>query len=98
MQSDSCCLERIEARWRHKIALREARMARALEGWGGPVARLDFDEINADWEGAIARCYAALGLDLTAHALLAMQRVMAASEGGHHHAHAAQLARFAEST
>jgi hypothetical protein len=95
MQSDACSLAAIEARWRHKIGLREARMAAALDGWQGPVARLDFDEINADWEGAIARCYAALGLDLTAEALLAMQRVMAASAGGHHHAHREQLARFA---
>ncbi len=95
MQSDACDLARIEARWEHKIALREARMAMALDGWQGPVARLDFDEINADWEGAIARCYAALGLDLTGEALLAMRRVMAASEAGHHHAHREQLARFA---
>merc|ERR1712039_935175 len=94
MQSDTCSIEAIEARWQHKIALRENRMALALEGWTGPVARLDFDEINADWEGAIARCYGALGLDLTGDALLAMRRVMAASEDGHHHAHAAQLARF----
>lgn len=95
IQSDSCDLARIEARWEHKIALREARMAVALNGWQGPVARLDFDEINADWEGAIARCYAALDLDLTGDALLAMRRVMAASEAGHHHAHREQLARFA---
>lgn len=94
MQSDTCCVEAIEARWQHKIALRENRMALALDGWTGPVARLDFDEINADWEGAIARCYDALGLDLTGDALLAMRRVMAASEDGHHRAHAAQLARF----
>jgi len=96
MQSDACCLEAIEAQWRHKIALREARMALALDGWRGPVAKLDFDEINAGWESAMARCYAALGLDLTADALLTMRRVMAASEDGHHHAHAEQLARFAE--
>lgn len=95
MQSDTCDLARIETRWEHKIALREARMAMALEGWHGPVARLDFDEINADWEGAIARCYAALDLELTGEALLAMRRVMAASEAGHHHAHREQLARFA---
>jgi hypothetical protein len=95
IQSDACDLARIEARWQHKIGLREARMAAALNGWRGPVARLDFDEINADWKGAIARCYAALGLDLTADALLAMQGVMAASDSGHHHAHREQLARFA---
>ena len=95
MQSDTCCLDAIETLWRHKIALREARMAAAISGWQGPVARLHFDDLGADWEGAIARCYAALNLDLTGEALLAMRRVMAASEAGHHHAHREQLARFA---
>ncbi|MFN7157369.1 MAG: sulfotransferase family protein [Erythrobacter cryptus] len=95
LQSDSCDLAKIEARWRHKIALREARMAAALAGWQGPVARLAFDALEADWEGAIRRCYADLGLALTPEALAAMRKVMAASADGHHHAHAAQLARFA---
>lgn len=96
VQSDACDLAAIEARWRHKVALREDRMARALEGWQGPVARLAFDEINADWEAAIARCYADLGLELTRPALAAMRRMMAASADGRHHGHAEQLARFAE--
>lgn len=96
VQSDTCDLTAIEARWQHKIALREERMAAALAGWQGPVARLTFDELNSDWEGAMARCYAALGLTLTPAALAAMRRTMAASETGHHHAHAEQLARFAE--
>ena len=96
MQSDTCDLAAIEARWRHKIALRESRMAEALAGWQGPVAQLDFDELGADWEGAIRRCYAALGMALTPQALAAMRRQMAASATGHHHAHAEQLARFAE--
>jgi hypothetical protein len=95
MQSDTCCLAAIEARWQHKIALRETRMAAALAGWHGPVARLDFDELGSNWEGAIARCYADLGLILTPAALAAMRKQMAASETGHHHAHSAQLARFA---
>lgn len=94
MQSDSCCLAAIEARWRHKIALREARMADALVGWHGPQARACFDALNADWEAAIAQIYAALGLALTPEALAEMRRVIAGSEGGHHHAHAEQLARF----
>ena len=94
MQSDSCCLDAIKARWRHKIALREARMAAALAGWQGPVAHAEFDALNADWEAAIARVYADLGLALTPEALAAMRRVMAASERGHHHAHAHQLAAF----
>lgn len=96
VQSDACDLDAIEARWRHKIALRDERVAAALAGWQGPVARLSFDELGADWQGAMTRCYAALGLTLGETALAAMRRVMAASEGGHHHAHAAQLARFAE--
>ncbi len=96
VQSDTCDMAAIEARWRHKIALREERIAEALAGWQGPVARLHFDEINADWEGAIRRCYADLGLALIPAALVAMRAVMAASEGGHHHAHREQLARFAK--
>lgn len=97
MQSDSCRLEDIEALWRHKIALREARMAEALAGWEGPVARLTFDALNQDWQSAITRAYAELGLALAPEALAAMRRVMAASEAGHHHAHREQLARFAHS-
>lgn len=97
MQSDSCCLEAIAARWQHKIALREARMAEVLSGWERPVARLTFDALNTDWEAAIARAYADLGLNLSPGALAAMRRVMAQSEGGHHHAHAEQLARFSSS-
>jgi hypothetical protein len=96
VQSDACDLAAIEARWRHKIALRDARIAAALAGWQGPVAHASFEELNADWEGAMARAYAALGLTLTPQALAAMRRTMAASEGGHHHAHREQLARFAK--
>ncbi|MCX9146298.1 sulfotransferase family protein [Erythrobacter sp. WG] len=95
IQSDSCCLDAIAARWRHKIALRDGRMAEVLADWHGPVARARFDALNDDWESAIARVYAELGLPLTPEALAAMRKVMAASEGGHHHAHAEQLARFA---
>lgn len=95
IQSDTCCLDAITTRWRHKIALREDRMAAALENWQGPVARLGFDALGADWEAAILRCYADLGLVLTPAALSAMRRMMAESEGGKHHAHREQLARFA---
>jgi hypothetical protein len=96
VQSDSCDMAAITARWQHKIALREERMAAVLAGWQGPVARLTFEDINADWQGAVAKCYAALGLDLAPEALAAMRQMMAASDNGHHHAHAQQLARFAE--
>jgi hypothetical protein len=95
VQSDTCDLAAIEARWRHKIALREARMAEALDGWHGPVAHACFDALNADWEAAIARIFADLGLALTPAARAAMRKVMAASKDGHHRQHAEQLARFA---
>ena len=95
IQSDSCDLAAIEALWRHKITLREERIAAALREWQGPVARLSFDELNADWEGAMRACYRQLGLVLTPEALRAMRKVMAASESGDHHAHREQLARFA---
>lgn len=96
IQSDSCDLARIEALWRHKIELREARMAEALAGWRGPIARLGFDALSADWEAEMRRTYAELGLDLTPPALAAMRAEMASSERGAHRAHSDQLARFAE--
>jgi hypothetical protein len=95
MQSDTCCLDAITARWQHKIALREERMAAALAGWQGLQARACFDALNADWEAAISRIYADLGLTLTPEARAAMHKVMAASDTGHHRQHAEQLARFA---
>lgn len=98
VQSDACDLAAIAARWQHKITLREARMAQALSGWQGPVARLDFEDLGVDWEGAVRGCYADLGLTLTPAALAAMRKVMAASQSGQHRAHSEQLARFAEAS
>lgn len=94
IQSDSADLEWIETEWRRKIALREKRMAAALANWSGPVARLDFDELNADWESAIAKAYAALDLILTPDARTAMHRAMQASARTDHARHAKQLERF----
>lgn len=95
IQSDRCDITRIESHWKHKIALRESRIEASLADWAGPLARLEFDALNADWEREIARAYANLGLDLSQAALAAMRAIMADSEAGHHHAHSEQLARFA---
>ena len=95
IQSDNCDLEQIEKLWRHKIALRETRVEAALRDWSGPIARLHFDALNADWEREITRAYAELGLALTEDALTAMRSLMAGSEKGHHLAHAEQLKVFA---
>ncbi|WP_298334311.1 sulfotransferase [uncultured Erythrobacter sp.] len=96
IQSDHCDLAQIEALWEHKITMREERMADALEGWTGPIAKLHFDELNDDWESAMRRCYEALGLELNGQALTAMRAQMAESAKGTHVAHSEQLKRFAE--
>jgi len=94
VQSDTCDIAAIEARWRHKIALREARMTAALADWQGPVARLDFEAIGADWVREIKRTYSELSLPLSAQALGAMGKAMADSATGRHTAHSQQLANL----
>lgn len=93
-QSDQLSLADIEAEWRRKIALREARVEAALAQWAGPVACVDFAALSADWRGEISRTYAALGLALTPQALSAMEAEQARSARDAHHAHARDLARF----
>ena len=94
VQSDSCDLTQIEALWSHKIELREARVEAALKDWSGPITRLSFDALNADWEREMTRCYGELGLDLSPQALAAMRKQMVASASGRHHDHSQQLERF----
>lgn len=96
IQSDSCDLARIEALWRHKLSLREERMARVLADWRGPIVRLHFDALTADWEAEMRRTYRELDLPLSAAAINAMRAAMAGQETGHHRAHAEQLERFAK--
>jgi len=73
IQSDAVELTWIEAEWRRKIALREARMAAALAGFAGPVAEIDYAALDADWEAEIARAYRELGLPFTGQARAAMR-------------------------
>lgn len=94
IQSDTVELDWIEDEWTRKIALREERAEAALAGFGGPLARVEFAEIGADWEGAIARVYEALGLALSDPARAAMRREMRRADTGHHHHHASDLRRF----
>lgn len=95
IQSDSCSLEAIEARWHHKITLREQRIAAALKDWNGPLVRLQFEALNADWESEVRRAYAELELTLTPAALALMRSQMTASQKGAHREHSAQLKQFA---
>lgn len=94
IQSDTCDMAQIERLWRHKIALRETRLAMALADWKGPIARLTFDRLNEDWEREVARTYSELKLELTPAALSAMRAQMAESETGQHRDHSDQLQRF----
>jgi len=94
VQSDTCDLAAIEAEWHRKIALREERRKHALANWSGPIAYLHFDDLNADWEGSIARAYTDLELDLSPAALSAMRAEAAQSAKGQHHSHSAQLDGF----
>lgn len=94
VQSDTCDLAAIDAEWHRKIALREERRETALKNWTGPITRLRFEELSADWEAAIGRAYHELGLELSPKALAAMREVAARSEKGAHTAHCAQLTAF----
>lgn len=96
IQTDSADLNEIEALWRHKIALRDERVASALANWNGPMTRLRFDELNSDWETAIERAYRDLGLTLTDTTRTNMRKTMAKGAVGAHTQHSAQLNRFAE--
>lgn len=86
-QSDNASLEEIECEWERKIALRDARMESALANFTGPLAEVDFDDLDRDWEGQVAEIYRALDLGLTVEARAAMHREQrrAASSGHKHH-------------
>ncbi|MEX0342383.1 MAG: sulfotransferase [Erythrobacter sp.] len=93
-QSDHSDLDRIEAEWRRKLTMRDARIDAALADFGGPVAFVDFDALGRDWEAEIARTYGALGLELSEDALTAMRREQQKAASGRHLDHRSQIADF----
>ena len=96
IQSDEADLDWIEAEVARKLALREARMDKALAHFSGPLAEVEFDALDADWEGAVARIDRALDLDLCEHARGAMQGEQARAATGAHRHHRAGYKAFAE--
>ena len=94
-QTDRASLGEIEAEWRRKLALREARLGQALVLFHGPLAEVAFAALNGDWRGEIARVYRALGLELSPAALAAMEREQAAAGGSAHRHHARTYRGFA---
>ena len=96
IQSDSADLDAIRAECARKMALREARMDEALAGLSEQChAQVAFGALNSDWEQAMTKLYADLGLTLSRDALAAMQRECIRSSSGAHHDHASALSRFA---
>jgi hypothetical protein len=93
-QTDHASVDAIETEWRRKLALREERVEAALADWHGPVARVDYAALNADWRVEIARTYAALGLALTHAALAAMEGEQTKASRDSHLGHGAQIRAF----
>lgn len=95
-QSNVRDIEVIRTEWRRKLALRERRMLEGLKDHEGPVAKVQYAAINADWRAAITSTYAALGIDLSRGAMAAMEREQAVAERSPHRDHAGTLDRFAQ--
>lgn len=97
-QSDHVDLAEIRREWRRKIALREARTEAALVDFDGPLARVDFEELNKDSEATVQRVYEGLGIALSpaAQGAMARERARAACDG--HRDHRAQIAGFGAKT
>ena len=95
IQSDAADLGWIEAECRRKLALRATRIDEALARFAGPVARVDFEELDRDWVGAAAGLYRALGLSFSGEALAAMRLEQGRAAHGPHRAHRASYRGFA---
>jgi hypothetical protein len=95
MQSDGADLAWIEAECRRKVALREQRVSQTLGDVKGPLAEVEFAELDRDWESAIAGIYRQLKLPLTPAALAAMHAEQGRAARSPHAAHAQVYRRFA---
>jgi hypothetical protein len=96
MQSDDADLAWIEAECRRKVALREERMRAALARFVGPLAEVEFAELDRDWESAVSDIYRKLDLPLTPAALAAMRAEQGRAAHSPHKAHAQIYRRYAK--
>jgi hypothetical protein len=94
IQSHTVDLDWIQREWERKIALRQAGMDEALAGFAGPVARVDYAALDADWESAIETIYRDLGLPLPDAARAAMRAEQRRSAATRHSRHAEDLRSF----
>lgn len=96
IQSDSAEMGWIEGEVARKLALREARMDEALACFDGKLAEVDFAELDADWQGAMALVYRTLELPLGPAAKGAMAGEQTRAAKGAHRHHRAGYKAFAE--
>ena len=94
IQSDNVDYGWIEVEAARKIALRQQRMDAALATFSGPLAEVDFDALDENWEGEIARVYRELGLEMTHASLPAMREEQRKANASSHHNHAKQMGGF----
>ena len=93
-QSEHASLASIQREWQRKLALRDERIEQSLAPFDGPVARVRFEELNADWQGAMAAVYRDIRIALTPAALAAMRSEMARAAKQHHGRHRDQIEAF----
>lgn len=91
MQSDHVDIDWLRKEWDRKTQLRRERVEHALRGFRGRVASVDFGSLDTDWEGAVRRIYAALGLTLGKEALAAMRAEQKQASRLDHRAHRTQI-------
>lgn len=64
VQSDAVDPHWIGREWLRKVVLRQRRTASARARFDGPQVNVTFDEINADWRGAMCKVYRTLDMPL----------------------------------
>jgi len=96
IQSDNVELGWIEDECRRKIELRQHRMDGALAGFNGPLATVDFADLDDDWEACVRSIYAQLELPVTPDAIAAMRGEQGRSAKSRHRHHAANYRAFAQ--
>ena len=88
IQSDRADPAVIGPEWLRKTALRESRVREALSVFDGVRCDLDFEEVSADWRGAIRRLYGSLGMALSSDVEARMAAILTrpAKHDGHRYA------------
>ncbi|QZD90046.1 sulfotransferase [Qipengyuania aurantiaca] len=90
-QSDSHELAELQDYWRARIAQRSGRMRTFLDAFSGPVARMEFAELNHNWRAAMTSAYGDLGIGLGNRALAAMELEVDRADSDRHREHRRQI-------